>query len=58
MDGLKFTVPYEDIFEQYYQLTLDGMNIESKQPCYCKIKDWRSKKILTYKSMIMKEGDN
>lgn len=56
MDGLKFTVPYEDIFEQYYQLTLGKINIESNQPCYCKIKDWRSKEILTYKSMITKEG--
>ena len=56
MDGLKFTVPYEDIFEQYYQLTLGEINIESNQPCYCKIKDWRSKEILTYKSMITKEG--
>ncbi len=56
MDGLKFTVPYEDIFEQYYQLTLGEINTESNQPCYCKIKDWRSKEILTYKSIITKEG--
>lgn len=56
MDGLKFTVPYEDIYEQYYQLTLGEINTESNQPCYCKIKDWRSKEILTYKSMITKEG--
>ena len=57
MDGLKFTVPYEDIYEQYYQLTLDEINTESNQPCYCKIKDWRSKKILTYKSMVTNEEE-
>lgn len=56
MDGLKFTVPYGDIYEQYYQLTIGEVNTESNQPCYCKIKDWRSKEILTYKSMITKEG--
>lgn len=59
MDGMKFTVPYGAIAEQYQQLTLEDLAGESQpEPCYCKIRDWRSKKTLTYASLVRRsEGD-
>lgn len=59
MDGMKFTVPYGAIAEQYQQLTLEDLTGESQpEPCYCKIRDWRSKETVTYASLAhYSEGD-
>lgn len=59
MDGIQFTVPFCSISERYEQLTLLDVIGESKQePCYCKIRDWRSKETVTYLSMVKdKEGE-
>ena len=50
MDGLKDTVPYGVPEDEYIQMSLFEMNDNSK-PVYCKIKDWRSKVTLEYRSM-------
>lgn len=57
MDGIHFTVPFQEMSEQYHQLTLDD-TIEEKHsgPCFCKIRDWRSKETLTYASLVRHEG--
>lgn len=59
MDGMKFTVPYGSIAEQYQQLTLEDLTGENQpEPCYCKIRDWRSKETVTYASLVRRsEGD-
>lgn len=59
MDGMKFTVPYGSITEQYQQLTLEYLTGENRpEPCYCKIRDWRSKETMTYASLANRsEGD-
>ena len=47
MDGVSYTVPFKGIYEQYQQLSMnDSFNENNEKPCYCKIKDWRSKKII------------
>lgn len=53
MDGLKFTVPYEKVYEQFFQIPIESSTSNQNQPCYCKIKDWRSKETLTYKSIVL-----
>lgn len=50
MDGLKDTVPLGVPEDEFIQLSLFEMQEENK-PVYCKIKDWRSKVILEYRSM-------
>ena len=68
MDGVSYTVPFKGIYEQYQQLSMnDSFNENNEKPCYCKIKDWRSKKIIfcykqdvseiTLLSGVKKEGD-
>lgn len=53
MDGMLFTVPFRAISEQYRQIHLLGLPDEKKpEPCYCKIKDWRSKSTVTYASLV------
>ena len=55
MDGITFTVPLCDLRGWYRQLSLfDSFeNLHSdKEPKYCRIKDWRSKVIVEYKSLI------
>lgn len=60
MDGMQFTVPFCSISERYKQLTLKDVIEEKKpEPCYCKIRDWRSKETVTYLSMVKdKEGED
>lgn len=53
MDGLKFTVPYEKVYEQFFQIPIESPTSNQNRPCYCKIKDWRSKETLTYKSIVL-----
>ena len=51
MDGLTYTVPMCDMARKKEQLSFfDKENI----PQYCKIKDWRSKEIITFKSLLEK----
>lgn len=53
MDGLRFTIPFSTINEQYHQLSISDITGESKpEPCYCRIKDWRAKEITTYASLV------
>ena len=52
MDSMSFTVPFQEIYEQYQQMSF---GIDDKKECYCKIKDWRSKEILYYYTLIKKE---
>lgn len=58
MDGMQFTVPFCSISERYEQLSILDIIGESKpEPCYCKIRDWRSKETVTYISLVKeKEG--
>lgn len=57
MDGIQFTVPFQAISEQYHQLILNE-TIADKQsePCFCKIRDWRSKETITYASLVQNKG--
>lgn len=58
MDGMQFTVPFCSISERYEQLTImDVLGKNKAEPCYCKIRDWRSKETVTYMSLVKdKEG--
>jgi len=55
MDGLKDTVPFETPKEEFQQISFYDFysNEEKKEPksVYCKIKDWRSNKVIEYRSM-------
>lgn len=53
MDGKKFTVPFESTPTQYTQLSIFDNDVKEER--YCKIKDWRSRKVLTYISLINAE---
>ena len=59
MDGIHFTVPFTTVTEQFQQLTfMDDINKKEMEPCYCKIKDWRAKEIVTYVSLATQfKGD-
>ncbi len=53
MDGIQLTVPFRAISEQYHQLTMDeATNGKQPEPCFCKIRDWRSKETVTYASLV------
>lgn len=53
MDGLKFTVPFCTVSEQYHQLSISDLLGENRpEPCYCRIRDWRSKETVTYASLV------
>lgn len=49
MDGLTYTVPMCDMREKKEQLSFFEKDYSPK---YCKIKDWRAKKIITFKSLV------
>lgn len=53
MDGLKDTIPFDISTEELKQITFFNSNEENKEQknVYCKIKDWRSNKIVEYRSM-------
>lgn len=53
MDALTYSIPYEKRIPQYHQTSLFDNEIKNN---LCKIRDWRSKKTLTY-SELFKEGD-
>lgn len=51
MDGLTYTVPMCDINNKREQLSFFD---KDNAPQYCRIKDWRSKEIITFKSLLEK----
>lgn len=57
MDGIQLTVPFQAMLEQYHQITMGKNNPENQaEPCFCKIRDWRSKETMTYASLVHNEG--
>ena len=55
MDGLKNTVPFATGRLHYQQLNLLDLLDESElEPCFCKIRDWRSKETVTFASLLKK----
>lgn len=60
MDGMTFTVPFQGIYQQYHQIMIDELleiSDANDKKCYCKIKDWRSKKTEFYYALIQKESE-
>lgn len=51
MDGLTYTVPMCDMDQKTEQLSFFGKDNASQ---YCRIKDWRSKEIITFKFLVEK----
>lgn len=55
MDGLKDTIPFETSRNEFEQISfydfLNNIEKEQSQSIYCKIKDWRSNKVIEYRSM-------
>ena len=59
MDGLTYTIPYSDVAaEEYRQVSLFELEngIEPAKAQFCKIKDWRTKEILEFRTLVSK-GD-
>lgn len=57
MDGIQLTVPFRAVSEQYHQMTMDEIKPDSQpEPCFCKIRDWRSKETMTYASLVKEKG--
>lgn len=57
MDGLTYTVPYSDgAIEENYQISLFDLENEILEggEQHCKIKDWRTKEIVEFRSLISK----
>lgn len=53
MDGLKDTVPYVPVADTDNIIILELLGVEETQPreIYCKIKDWRSNKVVEFRSL-------
>ena len=57
MDGIQLTVPFQTVTEQNHQMTMDDiLGDKSPEPCFCKIRDWRSKETVTYASLVQQGG--
>lgn len=59
MDGLTYTIPYSDVAaDENRQISLFDLEtgIEPAKAQYCKIKDWRAKEIIEFRSLVSK-GD-
>ena len=62
MDGMTCTVPFGKKEERYHQMTLSDMMVAGQEQGVprqqtCIIKDWRSKVIMTYKSLLEGNGN-
>lgn len=57
MDGLTYTIPYQKQKFQYEQISIFEFE-EELQDTVCKIKDWRSKKTLTFIELLNSGGNN
>lgn len=55
MDGLNFTIPYQEAVELNMQLSF--VDLEKKQKILCVIKDWRARKNITFQDMLNKKDD-
>ena len=55
MDGLKDTIPFEMPEDEFQQISFydffSKMEKKESKSVYCKIKDWRSNKVIEYRSM-------
>ena len=49
MDGLTYTIPYKEPQEQFEQLSIFD---EKDKDALCIVKDWRSKKIITFRDLL------
>lgn len=58
MDGITFTVPLSEIRAEIQQLTLFDYMEDLPETKYCKIKDWRSKVIVEYASLVKGENND
>lgn len=54
MDGLTFTIPYQEAVEPNMQLSIFDLTGE-KQKVLCIIKDWRARKNITFQELLNKE---
>lgn len=56
MDGLNDIVPFGIPDDEFRQMSMFDSNIKTNdKPVYCKIKDWRSNKVIEYRSMKSSE---
>ena len=55
MDGLTYTIPYEEAVEPIEQITMFDFQEKDKK-ILCNIKDWRAKRIYTFQDLLNK-GD-
>jgi hypothetical protein len=55
MDGLTYTIPYEEVVEPIEQMNLFDFQEKDKK-CLCIIKDWRAKRIYTFQDLVNKGG--
>ena len=56
MDGLTYTIPYEEAVEPIEQITLFDLQEKDKK-ILCIIKDWRAKRIYTFQDLLKKGGN-
>lgn len=56
MDGLTYTIPYEKAAEPIEQMTIFDTQKKDEQSL-CVIKDWRAKRIHTFKELVDKGGN-
>lgn len=56
MDGLTYTIPYEEVVEPTEQITLFDINEKDKKRL-CLIKDWRAKRIYTFQDLMNRGGN-
>lgn len=54
MDGLTFTIPYQEAVEPNMQLSIFDLTGE-EQKVLCIIKDWRARKNITFQDLLNKE---
>lgn len=55
MDGLTYTIPYKEAKEPFEQLSIFD---DEDKDTLCIIKDWRSKKIITFKDLLNRSENN
>ena len=56
MDGLTYTIPYEEAVEPMEQMMLFDIE-EKEKKRLCHIKDWRAKRIYTFQELLNKGGN-
>lgn len=56
MNGLTYTIPYEEAVEPIEQITMFDFQEKDKK-ILCNIKDWRAKRIYTFQDLLNKGGN-